>query len=68
MPELWKHKKRGTTYEVLGDAELQCAADFDLFEGQRLTVYRGLDGKLWVRPTEEFHDGRFEPVDAPATR
>lgn len=57
-----RHKKRGTVYEVLGEAELQAHASFDLCEGDALTVYRGEDGKLWVRPTEEFQDGQFEPV------
>jgi hypothetical protein len=31
-------------------------------EGERLTVYRGADGKLWARFTDEFYDGRFETI------
>lgn len=52
-----KHKKRGSIYSVLGYAELQ--SGFPIEEGQRLVVYRGEDGKLWARPEQEFHDGRF---------
>lgn len=63
-----RHKKRGTTYEVIGEAEVQISIG-DVFdgtrvvcEGDRLTVYRGAGGKLWVRPSDEFNDGRFEAV------
>lgn len=52
-----KHLKRGTEYKVLGYAELQ--SGFPVEEGQRLVVYCGDDGKMWVRPAQEFHDGRF---------
>ncbi len=65
MSERWRHKKRGTTYEVLTDrASLQCSAaeDFErVFEDETWTVYRNEQtGHIWVRPTEEFLDGRFE--------
>lgn len=59
--ELYRHAKRGTVYEVLGEAELQCAIALPV-EGDLLTVYRGTDGKLWARFRDEFHDGRFEIV------
>lgn len=55
----YRHKKRGTTYEVIGVAELQVSADM-LCDGSAMVVYRGADGKLWVREEGEFHDGRFE--------
>lgn len=58
----WRHKKRGTIYEVLGDAELQAEPGSGVEEGWMFTIYRGEDGKLWARPTNEFHDGRFEPA------
>ena len=52
------HMKRGSTYEVIGEAEVQCAVMVE--EGAMLTVYRcEKDGKLWARPTAEFRDGRF---------
>lgn len=67
-----KHLKRGTTYEVLGEAEIQISepTTYDgsldgpgarlLFEGQKLVVYRCVrTGKLWCRFPDEFEDGRF---------
>lgn len=61
--ERYRHKKRGTVYEVIGEAELQCATH-DPSEGDELVIYRGDDGKLWARMRDEFHDGRFEPITA----
>ena len=66
-----RHLKRGTEYEVLGDATAQTGVvggrvlgDYD-----KLIVYRCLEtGKLWCRFTDEFRDGRFEtltPAQAP---
>ncbi len=57
-----RHKRRGTAYVVLGEAELQ--AEFEIGEGCLLTVYQGDDEKLWARPIEEFADGRFEVISA----
>lgn len=54
----WQHVKRGTSYEVIGLAELQIASH-DLVDGSELVVYRGDDGKLWAREESEFADGRF---------
>lgn len=60
----WRHKKRGTTYKVIGTAEVQ--AEDCILEGDLVIVYRAdSDGKLWVRPTEEFYDGRFKPSAKP---
>lgn len=64
IADVYRHKARGALYEVLGDAELQASAGAEIEEGWKLTIYRGADGKLWARPADEFHDGRFEPVDA----
>lgn len=58
----YRHVKRGTTYTVIGEAELQMSAD-DLCDGALMVVYRGDDGKLWVRSHNEFHDGRFEAIE-----
>jgi hypothetical protein len=55
-----RHKKRGTTYVVVGTAELQMATD--LVDGAFLIIYKGDDGKLWARQEDEFEDGRFEDV------
>src|SRR5882672_7886686 len=43
----WRHKKRGSEYAVVGEAELQCAQD--VIEGRELVIYRAKDGKLWAR-------------------
>lgn len=56
----YRHVKRGTTYAVIGYAELQAAQPAP--EGAELAVYVGEDGKLWAREAAEFHDGRFEHV------
>lgn len=63
----YRHKKRGTIYEVLTDsASLQCSCAPEvehLFGDDTFTVYRSVDtGAVYVRPTPEFLDGRFEPV------
>lgn len=55
-----KHLKRGTTYDIIGTAEIQTSGD-PIKEGDAVTVYRSHEtGKLWVRPLHEFYDGRFE--------
>lgn len=59
----WKHVKRGTTYDVIGDAELQSGRALE--EGVILCVYLCREtGRLWARPSDEFHDGRFKPIPA----
>jgi hypothetical protein len=55
-----RHKKRGTTYTVIGEAELQMA--HDLVDGASLVIYQGEDGKWWAREEGEFDDGRFEEI------
>lgn len=69
MIEIVRHKARGTFYDVLGEAEVQLAKPavtniarpYSLIsEGDRLVVYVGDDGKMYLRFPEEFHDGRFE--------
>ncbi|WP_246696013.1 hypothetical protein, partial [Methylorubrum populi] len=70
-----RHVKRGTEYEVLGEAEAQISKQDQttvrvcghharvLHEEDRLVVYRSVaDGKLWCRFTDEFRDGRFVPA------
>lgn len=58
---VFKHKKRGTTYTIVGTAEVQ--AEEPLTDYEVVVVYRCTeDGKLWVRRTSEFYDGRFEEV------
>ncbi len=58
----WKHRKRGTAYDVLtSTAAAQCATG-PINEGDYVTVYQGDDGNWWVRRTDEFQDGRFERI------
>ena len=74
----FRHKKRGSEYEVVGIGKMQAEhwwernpnvgqATFgqcdQLVEMREVVVYLGLhDGQLWVRPREEFEDGRFERI------
>lgn len=63
----WRHVKRGSEYDLLGIAQVQ--ASTPIVEPQMVAVYRSVrEGELWVRPADEFTDGRFEPVieDPPA--
>lgn len=57
-----RHKKRGTTYTVIGTATIQCEPSDDIADGEELVLYQGEDGRYWVRRPEEFHDGRFEHI------
>ena len=65
----WLHQRRGTTYEEIGTATGQWSLE-DAFpphkrmvEGKSFTVHRSeYDGSFWVRPTNEFRDGRFRMI------
>ncbi|WP_266030351.1 hypothetical protein [Brucella intermedia] len=60
-----RHKKRGSTYQVIAEGRLQVDGDLD---NERVVIYRGEDGQHWVRPAYEFNDGRFETLpSAPAS-
>lgn len=73
----FRHKKRRTTYELLGRAKLQIAGQIfnenqiallsenlrEKLEKISCVVYRSeADDTLWVRPEAEFFDGRFEEI------
>lgn len=54
----WKHVKSKGVYTVLHS---HATREHDL---EPVTVYQALrDGTVWVRPAEEFFDGRFEEVE-----
>lgn len=54
----YRHVKRGTSYTLLGRAELQSSTA--LSEGAVLAIYADRDcERLWARPVGEFFDGRF---------
>lgn len=61
-----RHKKRGTTYTVLGPVEMQIAVPESgervIREGDIITAYQAANGKLWGRFPDEFEDGRFEDI------
>lgn len=71
-PVRYRHKKRGTTYTLVGHAQVQCPKDHPLTEYEVVTVYRAdvspLDDEsgLWVRRKAEFNDGRFELLASPS--
>lgn len=71
-----RHISSGTSYDVLGEAEVQISridpveylpsgGDRRISDGDTLTIYCGSDGKLWARFPDEFTDGRFEVSTSP---
>lgn len=63
----WRHKKRGTSYEVLHNtARLECASEPEferMFEDDNWIVYRNLNtGSIHIRVEPEFADGRFVQI------
>ena len=58
-PGIWRHKKRGTRYEIIGKGMIQVDGPLDEATG---IVYRDIEsGKIFHRlPESEFYDGRFE--------
>ncbi len=65
---LWRHKKRGTVYEIVTEhAHLQCSSEPDMehrWDDEAFVVYRNTKtAAYYVRPYQEFFDGRFEAVN-----
>lgn len=78
-----RHKKRGTHYALLGIGKMQAenwrelVGEQMLVEGEEVgtavdmrevAIYQSVDDfSIWVRPIEEFNDGRFESLSTPHT-
>ena len=67
-----RHVKRGTEYVLIGYGKMQTPSwcwpiggdAGRLVDMEEVAIYRSVDdGSLWVRPREEFEDGRFVPID-----
>lgn len=50
-----RHRKSGRVYTELYRGAMKA-------DGTAVVVYRGDDGRVWVRPASQFDDGRFEPA------
>lgn len=61
-----RHLKRGTTYEIIGLARMQCSTHGMMhLDDVPMVIYRGEDGKIWARHPSEFTADRFENVAPP---
>lgn len=59
---MWKHRKRGDTYDIMGPATVQVSTE-PLMDNDEVFVYKSTtDGRMWVRRRTEFLDGRFKFV------
>lgn len=62
MGPKYRHARRGTSYALIGDGQVQAPADAPLTDYEVVAVYKSRDGGLWVRRKSEFDDGRFEEI------
>lgn len=53
----WRHVKSGGLYEVIASGILQ-VENKDL-DDRPAVIYKGEDGRIWIRPFQDFYDGRF---------
>ena len=74
----YHHKKRGSTYRLIGIGKVQSdhwyerearqeddgSDAFTEVDMAEVVIYRAdEDNSLWARPTTEFNDGRFEEIE-----
>ena len=66
-----RHRKRGTEYVLIGYGKMQASwmtesgTYGESVDMREVAIYRSVeDGSLWVRPREEFEDGRFAALKA----
>jgi hypothetical protein len=60
-----RHIKRGSTYTAIAVGTAQTADK--ITDNTPVVIYRAEDGSWWVRPQDEFNDGRFEALKDPRT-
>lgn len=71
----YRHTKRGTEYELMGYGKMQAEGWYmpvpltrlgltQPVDMREVAIYRSVTDptEIWVRPREEFEDGRFEPL------
>lgn len=52
----YRHLKTGGLYEIVGAGQIEKTLE-------DVIIYQNVEtGRMWVRPTKEFFDGRFEEV------
>lgn len=62
-PTRWRHRQRGTVYEIVGTVRVQCPPDAPMQDDEEPLLYRDANSGYWgARREAEFHDGRFEKV------
>jgi hypothetical protein len=59
----WVHRKRGTSYKVIGIGRFQSSAHPELDMAEVVMYGNPGDSRIWLRPLDEFMDGRFIPTD-----
>lgn len=73
MRIIYRHRKRGTEYELIGFGKMQAenwtAPGALMRRGvdmREVAIYSNVNDstEIWVRPREEFEDGRFDVIFA----